>query len=123
MRIIPKFLIVFAVIVTVSASCSRTKYLVREDFSRMEKKSSAQIILIDGTEHKIRNPRIENEQVIGTLDDEALVSFDFEKIDTIAIKEFDAAQTIIFGAVGVGTALLILSSLDNNSTESDDCYT
>jgi hypothetical protein len=114
-----KFLAIFTLLsfLIYIAGCSTMRHVTYQELSGPEKPPSVLVKMDDGTKYKIKEPRVEQNKLIGKVDGEGYKEFDFLEIEWIRVNEVDSKKTLkmaTLGAVGAGILIWILASSDKS---------
>ena len=110
-----KFLAIFTMFsfVLYIAGCSTMRHVTYQELSGPERPPSVLVKTDDGTKYKIKEPRVEQNKLIGKVDGEGFKEFDLLEIEWVGVKEGSSKKTITMaavGAAGVGILAWILAS-------------
>ena len=97
--------------------CTSMKTISRNEFSDLNESTTVQVTMMDGSQHLVKEPRIQDSTLVGIMGGERIVEIDLSDIQTIKIRKLNYLKTSIAGAVGIaGLAVLISTSRTSEST-------
>jgi len=105
------------------ASCSSMRYVSKDEISRVEQKSSVWVILVDGTQYEVEDPRIEGSKLVGYIEPEGYREIDISKIELIGIKEPDKRKTLKLTAIGLTGAIVLFWIMSDSDSDEPPCST
>ena len=99
------------------AGCSTMRHVTYQELSGPEKPPSVLVKMDDGAKYKIKEPRVEQNKLVGKVDGEGFKEINLLEIEWIRVKEADSKKTLkmaTLGAVGAGILIWILASSDKS---------
>ena len=95
------------------AGCTTMRHVTYQEISGPECPPSVQVKLDDGTKYQVKEPRIEQNRLVGNVDGEGHKEIDLVDIEWVGVKETDKKDTLKWaavGAAGAGILVWILAS-------------
>lgn len=116
-------IIVLLSFVSYLASCTTMRYVPREEISKVEQESTVWVIMIDGTQYEIKDPKIDGSKLTGYVEQEGYREIEFSEIESLGIKELDEKKTIKMAAIGVTGAIILIWLLSDGESDGPPCST
>ena len=91
--------------------CTSMKTLSRNEFSDLNENTTVQVTMMDGSQHIVKESRIQNSTLVGLMDGERIAEIDLSDIETIKIKKLNYLKTSVAGAVGIAGVMVLISTL------------
>lgn len=116
-------LVILSSFVFYLAGCTSMRYVSPEEVPRVEQKSSVWVIMVDGNQYEVEEPRIEGSRLVGYIEPEGYREIDISKIELIGIKEPDKRKTLKLAAIGLTGAIVLFWILSDSDSDEPSCST
>jgi hypothetical protein len=84
------------------------RHVTYQELSGPERPPSVLVKTDDGTKYKIKEPRVEQNKLVGKVDGEGFKEIDLLEIEWVGVKEASSKKTITMAAVGAAGAGILI---------------
>jgi hypothetical protein len=100
------------------AGCSTTRQIPKEEPSQWKTRSKVWIILNDGRQYRVTDPRLSDSRLTGHFHPDDRSQVELSEIESLSIKELDKTKTFLLVAWGlVATGFFIGVLIDESKSE------